>query len=130
MVTLDLGDELCVVVWREGLGRNPPLGYPITDPTYSGKPIEVVDGEVNTVVRIRIDGETAEKLIGRVVGQIQPGTDEWEEAQEILSTEYDLEAEEIEQDGRTRLVLRSSKDFHNQWLKHKKETFGKLPDHQ
>ena len=128
MVTVGLDDELCVVIWQAELGTRCPLGYPIMETEYTEKPIEVIDGEVDTVVRVRIIQQTPEKLRGKVVEHLHPESNEWDKAKEILNVEYDFETEEIEQEGRRRLMIRSSKDYHNQWVEHKKETLGKVPD--
>lgn len=129
MTSLGLGDTLCVVIWQDGLGDRNPLGYPVGAEIEGSKQrIEVVNGEVDSVVQIRIESIRPNRVIGRIIDDFAPDTPEWENARKVLGNEHDLDTEIIEQSGGPRLMIRSTSDYENQWKKQRQKVLDQIPE--
>lgn len=92
------------------------------------KRIEVINGEVDTVVQTRIESISPERIVGRVTDNFEPDTPEWEEAREVLEHRYEFDTEVINQANQPRLTIRARSDYANQWKRHKQSVLSKLPD--
>jgi hypothetical protein len=129
MNSYSLGDTICVLIWQAGTGQSHPLAKPLSDASNSTKrSIEVVNGETNTVVKVRIESIESDRVIGRVVENFNPDSPERENAREILSSEYDFDTNVVEQSGETRLMIRSTSDYENQWKDQQQKVLDQLPD--
>jgi len=126
---VDLGDSMIAVVWKRDSNYDHPLAHPVRRELETGdKRIEVIDGVVDSVVKLRIEKVEADRLLGRVFENFTPDSEEWEEAQEIIRTEYDFETEVVEQGGQRRTCIRTDEDYQKQWEKQKSETFDRTPN--
>lgn len=127
MSSFELGDSICVLIWRKHCGNT--LAYPIHDkPGSQDRRIEVVNGDVDTVVKIRIESIESERILGRVVEHFDQDSSEWENAREVLTDKYDLETDIVEQSTGSRLTIRATKDYENQWKEQQQNVFDLLPD--
>jgi hypothetical protein len=128
-MALGVGDTLSVLVWREGTGDQHPRGHPVQrNVDTEGKRIDIINGEVDTVVQVRIESISPERIVGRVTDNFEPDSPEWEEAREVLEHRYEFDTEVINQANQPRLTIRAKSDYANQWKRHKQSVLSRLPD--
>ncbi len=124
-----LGSNYFVIVWKKGIGERNPIGYPVDEEIISPeRRIEIPNGEVDTVVKIRIEAIESDRIIGRIVDHFESDAPEWEGRREVLNNKYDLETEITHRSGSRRLSIRATSDYENQWEKQKKAVFDEITD--
>lgn len=129
MSAVEVGDELLVIVWRDGLGDGFPLAAPLDPDVSDSRRIRVEDGTVDSVVRIRVYRTTGDAIVGTVVAEFDPDDPEWTRAEALLTTRFEFQTAVVERQGRPRLTIRASKDFQRQWERQKRATFEEMSDH-
>lgn len=129
MSHLDVGQEYCVVIWRDGRNGGWPVARPIGPRADDvDRRIEVLHGDVDTVVRVRIESVTPDRGLGRIVTTFDEDSEAWKDAQQTLRTQYDFGTDVVEQRERYRLSILAKRDYQIQWMEHRREIFGELPN--
>lgn len=124
---VELGEEVTVVVWKRGVKHGTAIAHLLAAGSRGlDCRIEVVDGEVDSVVRVRIEAVRPDRYVGWITDAFDRDSEEWQEARRVLRTQYDFEAEVVERREETRLTIRSSDDYHVQWLEHKRRLFQRI----